>query len=227
MFNLIVPRTIHPVSRARGQRAGLRPEDVIAAARQIAGRDGLGAVTMRRLADELGVAPNSIYSYFPDKAALLDAVLDDVIGEIAPPAADPPAWRDGIVVLLGQTRSLLLEHAELIPLFLTRPTRGRNAIRLGEVTLELLARGGIEGERAVQALRALLVFTFGFAALEAPRLADAQPDRRRADAQSAFEEASEEFPHMARLAPLLAREPSDEDFEAGVRWVLAGIERQD
>jgi TetR/AcrR family transcriptional regulator, tetracycline repressor protein len=209
--------------RGPGHRAGLRPEVVIAAARSLCEREGLAAVTMRRLAGDLGVAPNALYSHFADKTALLDAVLDDVIGEIEPPDPQSVGWAEGLVALMGQTRRLLLDHAELIPLFLSRPRRGPNAIRLGEVTLQLLARGGIQGEPAVRALRALLVYSFGFAALQAPWRTEPQPDQRRARSQAALAAAPQEFPNVARLAAPLGRQPTDEDFQAGLRWLLAGI----
>ncbi len=209
--------------RGPGQRAGLRPGAVIAAARSLCEREGLAAVTMRRLAGDLGVAPNALYSHFADKTALLDAVLDDVIGEVEPPNPHAVDWAEGLVALMGQTRRLLLDHAELIPLFLSRPRRGRNAIRLGEVTLQLLARGGIQGEPAVRALRALLVYSFGSAALQAPWLIEPQPDQRHARSQAALAAAPQEFPNVARLAALLGRQPTDEDFQAGLRWLLAGI----
>ncbi len=196
---------------------------VIAAARSLSRREGLAAVTMRRLAADLGVAPNALYGHFADKTALLDAVLDDVIGEVQPPDPRAVAWAEGLVALMGQTRRLLLDHAELIPLFLSRPRRGRNAIRLGEVTLQLLARGGIHGEPAVRALRALLVYSFGFAALEAPWRTEPQPAQRRARSQAALAAAPREFPTVARLAAPLGRQPTDEDFHAGLNWLLAGI----
>jgi TetR/AcrR family transcriptional regulator, tetracycline repressor protein len=209
--------------RGPGQRAGLRPEAVIAAARSLCQREGLAAVTMRRLAGDLGVAPNTLYSHFADKTALLDAVLDDVIGQIQPPDPQCVGWSEGLVALLGQTRHLLLDHAELIPLFLSRPRRGRNAIRLGEVTLQLLARGGIQGQPAARALRALLVYSFGFAALEAPWRTEPQPDQRHARSQAALAAAPQEFPNVARLAAPLGGQPTDEDFQAGLKWILAGI----
>src|SRR6266545_1596315 len=192
--------------RGPGQRAGLRPGAVIAAARSLVEREGLAALTMRRLAGDLGVAPNTLYSHFADKTALLDAVLDDVIGEIQPPDPHAVDWAEGLVALV-----------------LSRPRRGTNAIRLGEVTLQLLARGGIHGQRAVQALRALLIYSFGFAALQAPWLTEPQPDQRRARSQAALAAAPQEFPNVARLAALLGRPPTDQDFQAGLRWLLAGI----
>jgi hypothetical protein len=75
--------------------------------------------------------------------------------------------------------------------------------------------GIIQGEpavRALRALRALLVYSFGFAALEAPWRTEPQPDQRRARSQAALAAAVQEFPAVARLAAPLGRQPTDEDF---------------
>jgi Tetracyclin repressor-like, C-terminal domain len=88
---------------------------------------------------------------------------------------------------------------------------------------DFLRPSGIQGERAVRALRALLVYSFGFAALQAPWRTEPQPDQRQARSQAALAAAPQEFPNVARLAALLGRQPTDEDFQAGLRWLLAGI----
>ena len=74
--------------RSPGTRAGLTADAVLAAGRELVEREGVDALTMRRLAETLGVAPNTLYSYFPDKAALLDALLDSLLAEIDVPGLD-------------------------------------------------------------------------------------------------------------------------------------------
>jgi AcrR family transcriptional regulator len=71
-----MPNTRHP-----GQHAGLTRDAVLAAARGIADQAGIEALTMRRLAQTLGVMPNALYTYFPGKNDL-DALLDSLLGEI-------------------------------------------------------------------------------------------------------------------------------------------------
>src|SRR4051794_19606376 len=141
--------------RGPGERAGLARAVVLEAARAISTREGLGHLTMRRLAARLGVAPNALYSHFADKSALVDALVDAVLGGVPLPVPGGPDWRAGLVHLMSESRRLLLAHAELIPLFLSRAARGPNALRLGEATLGLLARAGLEGAPAVQALQVL------------------------------------------------------------------------
>ena len=212
-----------PARRGAGQRAGLSRGPVLEAARRIADAEGVDRLTMRRLAAELGVMPNALYTYFPHKEALLDALLDDLLAGVE--AGDPAEgdWRDGLVRVMDSSRRLLLAHPELASAFIARPGLGPNAVRLGEITLELLGRGGLEGERAVEALRVLLVYSLGFAAFQVPRvLGDAGGRSVRAEAAFAGL-AEEEFPRMRGLAGELAGPTTDRQFHTGLRWLLDGI----
>jgi AcrR family transcriptional regulator len=181
---------------------------------------------MRRLAAELGVLPNAPYTYVPDKEALLDALIDDLLADVE---ADGPAtgdWRDGLVRVMDSSRRLLLAHPQLVPVFLARPGLGPNAARLGEITFRLLRQGGLEGERAVEAFRALLVYSLGFAAFQTRRLPE-DVGARSARAEAAFASLPEDgFPEMRRLARHLASPVSDRQFHAGLRWLLDGIAAQ-
>jgi TetR/AcrR family tetracycline transcriptional repressor len=199
-----------PRHRVPGQRAGLTRELVLAAARRIADTEGVDRLTMRRLAAELDVLPNALYTYVPDKEALLDALIDDLLAGIE---ADEPAagdWQEGLVRVMDSSRRLLLAHPQLVPAFLARG---------------LLRRGGLEGERAVEAFRTLLIYSLGFAAFQATRLPD--DPARSARAEAAFASLPEDrFPEMRRLASHLARPTTDRQFHTGLRWLLDGIAAQ-
>jgi TetR/AcrR family tetracycline transcriptional repressor len=213
-----------PPHRGAGQRAGLSRETVLGAARAIADEEGVERLTMRRLADALGVTPNALYSYVPDKEALLDALLDRLLGDVvAGVRGREDDWREGLIRVLDASRRLLLAHPQLVPVFLSRPGLGSNAAILGEVTFENLRKAGLEGERAVDAFRVLLIYTLGFAAFQAPRRqADAEARTERGEA--AFGSLPEdEFPEMRRVASFLATHPTDENFHAGLGWLLDGM----
>jgi AcrR family transcriptional regulator len=212
-----------PPRRGAGQRAGLSRETVLAAARRIADDEGVDRLTMRRLAGELGVTPNALYTYVPDKDALLDALLDDLLAGVD--SGDPAEgdWRDGLVRVMDSSRRLLLAHPRLAPVFLARPGLGPNAARLGETTFELLRRGGLEGERAVEAFRILLIYSLGFAAFQAPRLQGDSVERTR-QVEATFAGLPEDrFPEMRRLAAPLADPTTDRHFHTGLRWLLDGL----
>jgi TetR/AcrR family transcriptional regulator, tetracycline repressor protein len=210
-------------SRGAGQRAGLSRELVLAAARRIADEEGVDRLTMRRLAAELGVMPNSLYSYVPHKDALLDALVDDLLADIDPGDPAEGDWRDGLIRVMDSSRRLLLAHPQLVPVFLARPGLGPNAARLGEITFRLLHRAGLEGERAVEAFRVLLIYSLGFAAFQAPRL-DVDSQARRQQAETTFANLPEDqFPQMRELATPLAAPTTDRHYYNGLRWLLDGI----
>lgn len=209
-------------SRQPGNRAGMSADQVLDAARQLVTREGAEPLTMRRLADSLGVAPNTIYSHYPDKATLMDAVLDSLLGDIELPDVEQVDWRDGLVVIMDGSREMLLSHPDLLPLLFSRPMRGPNVVRLGEATLALLARGGVEGPRAVVALRAMLMMTFGWVVIDAPRRVEPNPGSRQAQSHAAFS-GQVDGPRMAELADPLSRKPNDATFETSLRWLIGGI----
>jgi TetR/AcrR family tetracycline transcriptional repressor len=209
--------------RGAGQRAGLSRRSVLAAARRIADEEGADRLTMRRLAAELGVVPNALYTYVPDKEALLDALVDDLLAGIDPGDPADGDWREGLVRVMDSSRRLLLAHPRLAPVFLSRPGLGPNAARLGEITFELLRRGGVEGERAVEAFRVLLIYSLGFAAFQAPRL-QTDPAARTRRVEATFAGLPEDrFPQLRRLAGPLAAPTTDRHFHTGLRWLLDGI----
>ena len=210
------------MSRSPGERAGLTRDQVLDAALAVVRREGLAGLSMRRVAGELGVAPNALYSHVPAKDGLLDGVIDRVLGEIAIPARG--GWRTRIEALMRDSRRVLLEHPDLIPHVLARQTTGPNALRLGEAVLDQLHRGGVTGDRAVRALQVLLIHTIGAAAFEAPRRADPDPAARTARARAAATSLDPAtHPRTTASADALASHPGDELFTSGLRWILDGL----
>jgi len=173
---------------------------VLVAARELLAERGLEALTMRALAERLQVSPNALYSHVAGKTALIDEILDGVLAEVEAPPADLEDPVAGLDSLMASTYGVLLAHAELVPLYLARQgARGPNAQRLGDVMLALLARAGVTGRRAREALRVLLVYTIGFAAFAT---------RPPIEASGAREPPS---------AEMLAA------FDSGLGWLLTGI----
>ena len=210
------------MARVRGERAGLTREQVVTAALAILREDGLDALSMRRVAPALGVAPNADYSHVSDKSGLTDAVLDAVLADVAIPRRGD--WRTRIEALLLESRRVLLAHPDLVPLFMARQTSGPNALRLGEALLEQCHRGGMSGEQAARALQVLLVHTIGATAFEVPRLREPAPEeRRRRGRQAVARLDPQEFPHTTSTAEALASHPGEDLLRRGIRWLLDGL----
>lgn len=182
--------------RGPGKRAGLSREAVLAAAHEVLVADGLEGLTMRALARRLDVAPNALYSHVANKTALVDALLDDLLAQVVPPAPDVEDPVEGLAALMTSSYRVLTRHPELVPAYLVRQgARGPNAVRLGEIVTGLLARIGVTGSAATQARRVLIVHAIGSAAFTGA------PDADRP----------------------VAVEESAADAAAGLRWLLAGI----
>jgi TetR/AcrR family transcriptional regulator, tetracycline repressor protein len=192
-------------------------------ARRIGAEQGVERLTMRRLADALGVMPNALYTYFPDKAAILDAVLDDLLGDVERPRSRM-TWRDGLVSLMSSYRRLLLTQPGLIALTVSRPMLGPNALRLREDMLTLLRQGALDDADAVTAFLALFAYTTGFVTFETARTPGKRDVKQRARAQELHEALPEEvFPSTRALAGRLAKRPGDVEFTRGLHGVISGF----
>jgi AcrR family transcriptional regulator len=110
--------------RRRGPKPSLSGEQVVTTAIQIADRDGLGGLSMRRLADELGITAMSLYGYVPSKAELLDVMADRCYAEITPRDSQAKPWRAMLAALAEHNWALLLSHPWLLQVASSRPLLG-------------------------------------------------------------------------------------------------------
>jgi AcrR family transcriptional regulator len=206
-----------------GRPPRLSRHQVVRTARAIAARDGIEMLSMRRLADALGVMPNALYTYVDDKAAILDAVLDDLLGDVKRPLRRT-IWTQGLVSLMSSYRTLLLTQPGLVGLTVSRPMYGPNALRLREDMLTLLQRGGLEDADAVSAFYTLFAYTTGFVAFETARRPGSRDTAERARGYWVHSTLPEDaFPTTRALARRLAKRPGKREFTRGLRGVLAGF----
>jgi AcrR family transcriptional regulator len=139
----------------------LSRERILDAALARVEKDGVGGLSMRRLAEDLDVWPMSLYRYFHDKDELIAAVADAAAEEIVSPEANGP-WREQMRELLGQARLILERH----PGGLHPGDDGPSATRVRDVGLAILKRAGLTDEVADRAWLALLAYTAGAAAFD-------------------------------------------------------------
>jgi AcrR family transcriptional regulator len=119
----------------RGPKPSLSGEQVVTTAIHIADRDGLGGLSMRRLADELGITAMSLYSYVPSKAELLDVMADRAYAEIAVPPGHAMPWPARLTTLAEQHWTLLRSHPWLLQITASRPLLGPNMTAFYDVEL--------------------------------------------------------------------------------------------
>jgi len=210
-------------------RGSLSREEIIKEALALLEQQGPGALSMRRLADRLGVAPNALYTHVRGKADLIDGLIDQVYAGLTLELDRSGDWAQQLTTLSHDVRAHLLAHPAVVPYALQRPGLGPHGLRLGEAIYNVLRPAGFSDQVVVGTVYALLTYILGFVALEVPR-AGTTPQTsdefvRRMWALFAALPPGE-FPHTVQLAALLARISTEDQFEFGIRTFLAGLTAQ-
>jgi AcrR family transcriptional regulator len=126
----------------RGPKPGLSVGRIVSAAVEVADAEGLAALSMRRVADRLGIGTMSLYTYVPGKAELIDVMLDTVVGEVAESGDVEPGWRAGLERIARDNWALYHRHPWMLQVVATsRPPLGPNVI--AKYDRELRAVDGI------------------------------------------------------------------------------------
>src|SRR3954452_20000957 len=132
--------------------AALTRERVAEAALDLVDREGLDGLSMRRLADALGVGTMTLYGYFRSKRELLDAVVDAAVSDRPPPQPEGD-WRAQLRALLKGARRNLLRHPALVAIRVRQPVLQPEALRFAESGLRILREAGFERRDAALAFR--------------------------------------------------------------------------
>lgn len=112
----------------RGPKPRFTADQIVAAATAIADAEGLAALSMRKVAERLGVTAMSLYTYVPGKAELLDLMLDRACAETAKPDGVPGGWRARLELVAREAYALYLRHPWLLHVATNRPVPGPNLI---------------------------------------------------------------------------------------------------
>ncbi|MGJ5893967.1 GntR family transcriptional regulator [Streptomyces sp. V2] len=226
--------TAGPSTRGTVEPGSTR-EVVIRAAIRLADRDGLNALTMRRLAADLGVGPMSLYRYIPDKEELLRLMADVAFGEEEPPEPGPPGWRAKLELSARLQWRAYRRHPWLPTIMhssLVRPPAVFSGIRLVDWEIRALEGLGLTPYDRLHTVFALDGYVGGIAASNALEV-QAEHDtgvtgQERIAAERALHAdifGSGRFHALAACVPTDATTVTglDELFEFGLRHQLDGI----
>jgi AcrR family transcriptional regulator len=168
-----------PVSRRGGPvRPALSRAAIVEAALAVAGRQGLDAVSMRRVADELETGASALYVYIQNRDDLLEAMFDHAMAGVAGAELPEGDWRERLSWLLLESISTASGHGGLARVALTTVPAGPNAIAMTGRVRTLLAEGGLDEATIPAALDLLALFVIG-AALDRVPVADPEQHRQR------------------------------------------------
>ena len=208
-------------------RLPLTRERVLAAAVALADRGGIESLSMRKLAQELGVEAMSLYHHVANKDDILDGLVDVVFGEIDLPTGED-GWKAAMRRRAVSAREALRRHPWATGLMESRPTPGAANLRHHDAVLGVLRGAGFSVELAAHAYSLLDSCIYGFALQEAS-LPFHTPEEAAQVAQAIMAEfPASEYPHLTEIAVDHVLQPGYDygnEYLFGLDLILDGLER--
>ena len=226
---------LQPERTPRGAQSALNRAQIVRAAIAIADAEGIDAVTMRRVAADLGVGTMSLYWHVPNKDNLFELMRDELMSEVEMP--DPPSgdWRADLRTIAYQTRATMKRHPWMLAIFASMPGLGPNMLRHVDLSLAAVDGLGLDLQTMFTVISLVDDYTLGFTLGEvnqdvARRDIGLTPEELRAQWFAAMEPfarqaiATGRYPRLAQVE----HDPfdfldSDRIFEFGLACVLDGI----
>lgn len=206
-------------------REPLSTERVLGAALTLADAAGTEALTMRRLGQELGVEAMSLYKHVPNKDAILDGIVDLVVGEIVLPHPRD-GWKSAMRRRGISAHQVLMRHRWACPLLMSRVNTGRAMIAYVDATLGALRSAGFSVPLADHAWNAMDSHIYGHTMQRLMSPIDPQ-DYGEAARQHGPKLTPDAHPHLTELATEVAEGRYDGmvDVAFGLELILDGLER--
>lgn len=214
-----------PMSSAPSSRPRLSRGRVLEAAVTVADKGGIGSLTIRSLANELGVKPMSVYHHVANKDEILDGIVDIVFSEIELPAVGGD-WHAEMHRRSSSARQALRRHPWAIGLLESRTSPGPATLRHHDAVIGTLRVAGFSVEMTAHAYALIDSYVYGFALSEASLpINGPDPANEVAERMSQMFSA-DDYPHLVEFSVEHVAKPGYDfgmEFEFGLRVVLDGL----
>lgn len=218
-----------PARRERPTRAPLTQEAIVDAALRVLEREGADGLSMRRVAEELGTGPASLYWHVASKDELINLLIDRVASEIELPPPDPARWQEQAKEWMLQARRVFQRYPGVAALTLGRIPVGPTLVRWTEWALALLRGAGVPDRIAAYAgdLLGLYLGATAFEegmAIPSPTGEDLPPEEVVRMIRGYYESLPpDQFPNVLATLDELFRGGPDERFELGLEVIIRGM----
>lgn len=212
--------------RTADKRPRLNADRVLAGAVALADEVGIGALTIRRLAEALEVKPMTIYHHVPNKEAVIDGMVDLVFSEIETPDPDLD-WKSAIRRRCTSARAVLARHPWAAPYMESRTSPGSATLAHHDAVLGCLRRG-MSIEMTAHAYALLDAFVYGFALQEASLPTPAGDDMAELADAIVEQFPPGAYPNLVELTTEHVLQPGYDfrhEFDFGLDLILDGLER--
>jgi AcrR family transcriptional regulator len=209
-----------PTGRTRRPRGSLTRDVILDAAESVAAQ-GFDALTMRAVAARLGAVPMALYNHFATKDELVDALLDRVLSRFEPePLTDD--WSEDLRRFARAHRRLLTGHAWAVAPLFSRPNPGLSSVRIGELALDILRRGGLSGANAVAAFSGIIALNYGWSSFTTARDLDLEGPSHDVGATLAAL-PRDQYPLTVAIAHEMGAYGSDSHYDFVLDRLVAGV----
>jgi len=210
-----------------GRPAKFTHAQLQSAALSLLDREGLSGLSMRALADELGTGAMTLYNYVPQREAINLLVVEAVIAEAQWERRPDADWREEVRAIASALWRAVRSHPHAIPLILTRRSRAPAVFEITEALLDALARSGRSGPELLVAFRAVSALIMGLAQAELAGPLSLHAAESADDTIARFRALPpERFPHLIEIASAAIESTAEEEFNAGLDLLLAGLDRE-
>ncbi|NUL24358.1 TetR/AcrR family transcriptional regulator [Streptomyces lunaelactis] len=218
--------------RHQGRNGRLSRERVLATALELVDREGLSAMSMRRVGAELGVEAMTLYRYASSKDAMLDGLVEALYLELdealaADPAGAEPDWRAELHRVARATHQVAMAHPHVVPLLATRmlavplARRPLAVLKDHERVLVLLEQAEVDESTASIVCRAITAWILGYAFVELQAMVDNSEETEPAFRLGLHRMPVQELPRLRKTAPAIAEHGGPEGLAAGLDALLA------
>jgi AcrR family transcriptional regulator len=204
------------------RRTPLSRDRVLRAALDLVDREGVGALTMRRLGRELGVEAMSLYGYVDSKEDLIEGVVEQVFRQMPLIVPGPGRWQDRLRRHAASYRSVLLDHPNAVRLVARRPLTTEGTAAFVDSALAELQSIGLDLAMADRVLGVIAAFTLGHVAEEVGDEVRAGIEPHGPYAPDAVD--PRRFPRLAAVGEMKPTD-YDQEFELGIDFIIAGLEQ--
>jgi AcrR family transcriptional regulator len=209
------------------RRAPLSRDQVLRAAVALADEGGIGALSMRKLGQTLGVEAMSLYNHVASKGDLVDGMIDVVFSEIGLPPGDG-GWKPAMRQRAISAREVLGRHRWAIGLMESRRTPGPATLRHHDAVLGCLRAAGFSVELTAHAYSLLDSYIYGFALQEASLPFGNAEETAQVTEEIARQMSAGQYPHLAEMATGHVLQPGYQygnEFEIGLDLILDALDK--
>lgn len=210
---------------ATKKRSPLDRERILRAAIDLADKEGIEALSMRRLGQMLGVEAMSLYNHVANKEEVLTGIVDIIVGDIDT-GVSGASWKEAMRRRAKSMRTVFASHPWALGLLESRKSPGPAALRYCDAVLGVLCRAGFSAVMAVRTFSILDSYAYGYCIQE-----KSLPSRSAAEAVEATEQLLQqipenEYPHLVEIAAAFMQSGFDfpREFELGLDLLLDALE---